>query len=156
MNTYVGITLSLLGHLAVAAVLSVNLPTERLDFGRESAPIVVRLQKAQPITQKKRSPKKEAPAAKNTKSSLPKGFDDQIKTFISPEYPVFAIRKSIEGRVLLNLKINKKGEVDEVLVSSSSGHSLLDESAKAAAKKWRFKPLKANSTLEKEIIFKLR
>lgn len=156
MNTYVGITLSLLVHFTVALVLSANLPSERLDFGQESGPIIVRLQNDGPTIQRKTNLKKKAALPKKTKSILPKGFDDQIKTFISPEYPVFAIRKSIEGKVLLNLKINKKGEVHEVLIISSSGHSLLDDSAKAAAKKWRFKSLEKETTLEKEIIFKLR
>ncbi len=45
-----------------------------------------------------------------------------------------------EGTVLLNVRVNPNGGVEEVKIAVSSGHSLLDESAMLSVKTWRFKP----------------
>lgn len=60
----------------------------------------------------------------------------------APVYPLFAVRMGFEGTVMLNLTINEKGVVKDVIIKKSSGHRLLDNSAKDAAYKWKFSPAK--------------
>lgn len=162
MNTYIGITISILIHLFLGALLSYGLPAKQADFGIKNGSIVVRLQKSPAILKKKKTISKEIikdtepKEVKNTAVELPLGFDKQIKSFVAPKYPVYAIRKSIEGRVLLSLDIDKQGLVSKVFIKRSSGHELLDSSAKSAALNWVFKPMLEKRNLTKEIIFKLR
>ena len=58
----------------------------------------------------------------------------------APEYPRRARQLGHEGTVLLNVRVNPNGGVEEVKIAASSGHSLLDESALVSVKTWRFKP----------------
>jgi protein TonB len=51
-----------------------------------------------------------------------------------------ARRRGYEGTTILEVLVNRKGKVDEVRLSSSSGHSLLDRAAKSSVKKWVFVP----------------
>ena len=63
---------------------------------------------------------------------------------IKPAYPVVAIRKQIEGTVILDLNINTHGEVEKIIVQSTSGHKILDDAAVETAKKWKFTPGTSN------------
>lgn len=58
----------------------------------------------------------------------------------APEYPRRARQLGFEGTVVLNVRINQKGGVEDVKVAVSSGYSLLDQSALRSVKAWRFKP----------------
>lgn len=60
----------------------------------------------------------------------------------APIYPLFAVRMNYEGTVILALSINEKGKVTSISIKQSSGHPLLDNSAKEAAKNWKFSPAK--------------
>jgi protein TonB len=42
--------------------------------------------------------------------------------------------------VVLEVLVSTQGQVSELLVSTSSGHRLLDEAALQAVKGWRFEP----------------
>lgn len=55
-----------------------------------------------------------------------------------PRYPKAAIRRGYQGVVLLDILVNGKGEVKDVKIKKSSGHSVLDRSAVKGVKKWRF------------------
>ncbi len=174
MNTRVGFTISIIGHLILGVFLYLQRPSKKLDFGVRDGPIVVRLQKVSILKKKetKRIKKKiikstqkvaptvpeskEDPEEKEVVSELPPGFDSQIKKFVHPKYPIRAIRKSIEGKVLLNLLVNSEGVVERVDILKSSGHEILDTSATKAAKLWSFKPMPSSLELSKEIVFKLR
>ena len=57
-----------------------------------------------------------------------------------PSYPPEAIRQRIEGTVILRLHISAAGSVEEVEVSQSSGHAILDREAVAAVSGWRGSP----------------
>jgi len=81
--------------------------------------------------------------------------EDMILKKISPLYPVIARRKGMEGEVLLEVDINKDGEVVNVLVNKSSGYKLLDESARLAIKKWLFVPNIEGKVLV-PVVFKLK
>ncbi|MXW43349.1 MAG: energy transducer TonB, partial [Candidatus Dadabacteria bacterium] len=54
--------------------------------------------------------------------------------------PAVAIRRGYEGSVLLNVRVLPNGEPEEVTISKSSGHKVLDNAALKAVKKWRFVP----------------
>jgi TonB family protein len=57
-----------------------------------------------------------------------------------PVYPLEARQKGYEGEVLLKVEVLQNGRVGEVQVEKSSGYEILDQSAIAAVKKWRFVP----------------
>ncbi len=63
--------------------------------------------------------------------------------YLSPptvEYPISARRAGLEGRVMLRLLIDEKGQPQRADVQQSSGHPRLDEAARAAALRALFKP----------------
>lgn len=59
----------------------------------------------------------------------------------APPYPTLARRRGWEGLVLLRVRVDVQGTPQEVLVETSSGHALLDRSAREhVLKRWRFQP----------------
>ena len=56
------------------------------------------------------------------------------------EYPAEARQKGMAGKVILRITIDKDGNVQDVEVYKSSGHDILDETAKEMARKWQFQP----------------
>lgn len=80
---------------------------------------------------------------------------------LPPAYPLMARRREEEGRVLLKVKVDERGQVETVQINQSSGSLLLDEAALQAVSQWRFKPAsqagKAVSAWVKvPIVFRLR
>ena len=61
-----------------------------------------------------------------------------------PVYPAAAIAARLEGRVLLEISIDSVGNVKQVRVATSSGTPLLDDTAVAAVRQWRFRPALRN------------
>lgn len=57
-----------------------------------------------------------------------------------PAYPSTARRLGLGGTVLLRVLVSDGGHVEEIRLANSSGHSLLDEAAQAAVRRWRFIP----------------
>jgi TonB family protein len=57
-----------------------------------------------------------------------------------PRYPPEALRKRIEGTVLLKVEVRPSGEAGTVDVARSSGHRSLDDAAVEAVRRWRFRP----------------
>ena len=57
-----------------------------------------------------------------------------------PPYPLAARRQGAEGRVVLRAQVLEDGRCAEVRIVRSSGHTLLDESALSAVRRWRFVP----------------
>jgi protein TonB len=55
-----------------------------------------------------------------------------------PEYPAEALAAGVEGRVVLRVELDRRGEVARATVITSSGHTSLDEAAKQAVAQWRF------------------
>ena len=58
----------------------------------------------------------------------------------APLYPLIALRKREQGRVVLRVEVRVDGRVDAVWVASSSGFSELDHAAIEAVRQWRFIP----------------
>lgn len=63
-----------------------------------------------------------------------------------PHYPETARRQGWEGRALVRARIEADGRVSACSLLRSSGHSVLDRSALAAVRKWRFRPRQENGT----------
>jgi TonB family protein len=61
---------------------------------------------------------------------------------VEPEYPEAARQQHIQGPVVLEAKVDKDGEVQQLAVIS--GNSMLAAAASDAVLKWRFKPLVQN------------
>ncbi len=57
-----------------------------------------------------------------------------------PDYPAEALRRSIEGRVVLGIVVSAVGEVEQASVVATSGHAALDAAALAAVRAWKFQP----------------
>ncbi|MFW6295387.1 MAG: energy transducer TonB, partial [Halanaerobium sp.] len=65
-----------------------------------------------------------------------------ISDYKQPEYPSQMIKREIEARVLLSLKIDKDGRTSELTVHQSSGYDSFDQAALDAVSKWKFNPAK--------------
>ncbi len=57
-----------------------------------------------------------------------------------PNYPKRAQRGGLEGVVILDVRVNEDGEVEDLEVFQSSGHKILDRAAVKSVKKWLFQP----------------
>jgi periplasmic protein TonB len=57
-----------------------------------------------------------------------------------PNYPIQARRRGLQGVVMLEALIDTSGGVADLRLSSSSGHSILDQAALEAVRGWRFTP----------------
>jgi protein TonB len=58
-----------------------------------------------------------------------------------PRYPLESRRKREQGTVVLALTLGLDGAVETLIVSRSSGYSRLDEAAKDAVRRWRWRPM---------------
>jgi protein TonB len=59
-----------------------------------------------------------------------------------PLYPQEARIRGYQGEVVLKVEVLSNGRVGQVEVKRSSGHEILDRSAFATVKEWRFVPAK--------------
>lgn len=83
------------------------------------------------------------------------------KRNIKPDYPKGARQRGEQGDVVLEIRVNEKGTVDDVRVASSSGFAELDEAAAKAAKGAKFSPARSGrepvaSSVRLKLQFKLR
>lgn len=78
----------------------------------------------------------------------------------APPYPRRAYFDRLAGTVILRVYVNETGLVDEVQIQQSSGHAILDDSARSTVIDWRFTPARRDGTtiaqwVEVPITFKL-
>ena len=83
------------------------------------------------------------------------------KRNIRPDYPKGARQRGEQGDVILEIRVNAGGTVDDVKVVTSSGFAELDEAAVKAAKAAKFSPARSGhdpvaSTARLKLSFKLR
>ena len=83
------------------------------------------------------------------------------KRNIRPDYPKGARQRGEQGDVILEIRVNAEGTVDDVKVATSSGFVELDEAAVRAAKAAKFSPARSGrepiaSTARLKLQFKLR
>ena len=64
----------------------------------------------------------------------------------APAYPGFAQRQGWEGTVWLHVLVKPDGTPAQIELEKSSGRKVLDDSALAAVKNWRFVPAKRGDT----------
>jgi len=57
-----------------------------------------------------------------------------------PAYPTMALKRGMQGLVLLSVEVSPKGQPLAVLIKQSSGFVLLDKAALKAVHAWRFAP----------------
>jgi protein TonB len=57
-----------------------------------------------------------------------------------PIYPFRALRRNIEGHVMLEMTVTRDGRVEDVHVLESMPGDVFEEAAKKAAANWRFEP----------------
>jgi TonB family protein len=62
-----------------------------------------------------------------------------------PEYPPVAKQARIEGKVILQIVVDTKGDVTNIKVKKSMGHTGMDEAAIKAVTQWKFKPAMTNN-----------
>ena len=74
-------------------------------------------------------------------------FDAAYLNNPAPYYPNAAKQRGIQGKVLLAVAVKTDGTAASVVVSRSSGSSILDEAALDAVKQWRFIPAKRSGQL---------
>ena len=83
------------------------------------------------------------------------------KRNIKPDYPKGARQRGEQGDVILEIRVNAEGAVDDVKVATSSGFAELDEAAVKAARSAKFSPARSGresvaSTARLKLQFKLR
>lgn len=70
----------------------------------------------------------------------------------SPAYPLLARRNGWEGTAVLRVDVTTTGTAAQVALLQSSGHSVLDEAATAAVRRWRFRPARlGNDPVDSEV-----
>lgn len=83
------------------------------------------------------------------------------KRNIRPDYPKGARQRGEQGDVILEIRVNAEGTVDDVKVATSSGFAELDEAAVKAARTAKFSPARSGrdpvaSTARLKLQFKLK
>jgi len=85
-----------------------------------------------------------APAQEQPASAAATGAVDVLPRKLprnpAPPYPPDAFAQRQEGRVLLQVHIDQRGQVEEISVAQSSGVPCLDRAALETVRKWRFEP----------------
>jgi len=64
----------------------------------------------------------------------------KLATNPTPSYPPDAYARRQQGRVLLEVRLNERGVVEDISVWQSSGVASLDRAALEAVRQWRFEP----------------
>lgn len=76
-----------------------------------------------------------APTAATTGVTIPAAYAARNR---KPDYPLMSRRYNEQGTVVLRVLVNAGGTAGEVLIRKSSTYPLLDQSALAAVRNWRF------------------
>jgi TonB family protein len=67
--------------------------------------------------------------------------DADGRTTPHPEYPLLALRRGYQGKVVIDFVVGESGSVTKAEVAGSSGYSVLDEAALSVVmNRWRFPP----------------
>lgn len=96
----------------------------------EPRPVVVEEPKAEP---------RPAPAEPEA-TVIPPRHDAAYLNNPAPVYPLMSRRLGESGTVLMRVLVGANGRPQEIQVQKSSGYARLDESARAAVRKWSFVP----------------
>lgn len=84
-------------------------------------------------------------------------FNENIQSYFEPLYPKSALRRGLQGTLKIKIFIGKDGIPLKSEILQSSGHSVLDNSAIDAVKKWMFKKNNISEFyVVKTIVFQLK
>jgi protein TonB len=115
-----------------------------------------------PSKEKKAAPEKQnelTPAMAEETNSAPTSQEISVSDMLhyeSPHYPRMALARGLEGELLLELWVAEDGRTERALITQSSGHEMLDQSALTAAKTWRFGPSTPRKiALIKRVVFQI-
>lgn len=61
---------------------------------------------------------------------------------VQPEYPSMAVKAGVEGKVILNIVVDERGDVLEATVVTANPPGIFEDAAIAAMLQWKFKPAK--------------
>ncbi len=106
----------------------------------------------EPVRREEREPIEEVAmidATASPYSQAVEGADDEElpvswQNNIAPRYPPAELAAGIEGIVMLLVRVNAQGTVDNVWLETTSGNAALDAAAAEAIRKWRFNPALRN------------
>lgn len=62
-----------------------------------------------------------------------------IKNYTKPVYPSNLRKRNIEGKLIISLRIDKKGQPHDLKINQSSGYQSFDQAALKAVLNWEFK-----------------
>ena len=167
---------SLLLHAAAATILGQNAWSVAIPGGFDN--LEVRLVGAAPpwpvsSTHARRQREPAAPSdSTHTASAVEAASGSQLDPIVEarhdvaslnnpkPPYPLSARRRGLEGRVLIAARVRADGHCTEARVRQSSGHTVLDESARDSVQHWRFVPAQRGGTpvdswVEVPVLFRL-
>lgn len=145
---------------AHAAVLMGIPLSSRVEFDVERAPTSLEIVLVAPQTQTSVEPAPQPqPPEPESMVPLPDPPDPTPRTLVTPEqkgaltevlpnylrnpapvYPTLARERGYEGTVILEVEVLSSGACGLVRILRSSGYDLLDETARQALARWRFKP----------------
>lgn len=74
---------------------------------------------------------------------------------VAPAYPMAARRRGLEGAIVLRVRFDAEGRPEEIVVKTGSGSEMLDNAARDAVMRWRFRGGAAGS-VDVPITFRLR
>ena len=119
-------------------------PAAVIEVARTTPDAIALPQAAAPPSSAPAEPTRAAVAsvAAPPQPSGPKTISSGVE-YIQPPQPVYpsqSRRMGEQGKVVLRVLVNEKGQADEVLVQHSSGSSRLDEAGRQAALRALFKP----------------
>lgn len=95
------------------------------------------------------------PAPPRPSAPAPAAVVPKLVSAPQPRYPLMALRRKLEGEVLLELSIRPDGSVGNARVVSATPPGLFDEAAVAAAGRWRFEQGPAPVTTRQVLRFRL-
>lgn len=119
-----------------------QLAIQRREFVQPRPDVVVTVEPPRPRTPRPMSPPAGAAIPTEEFVGLKKSESADMSKNRPPAYPLEAVRRQLEGVVLLGLTIGVSGDVTRVDVIESSGHQVLDQAAMEAVASWKGKPAK--------------
>jgi protein TonB len=57
-----------------------------------------------------------------------------------PDYPLLGRKRGYQGTVIIDVLVSREGRVSDLRLSTSSGHTVLDQAALTSVKTWLFHP----------------
>ena len=80
----------------------------------------------------------------------------QCAVRVQPVYPRRALQEEVTGTVLAHLKVNRNGEVEDVVIINANPRRIFDGAVVAAARQYRCQKNDTDYLLEQEFVFNLK